>query len=294
MSDILRTELELFGMMPIEIIDGAPLLASRGYFTFQMDAGVLSDDGVLYDIERKLEVPFGAPIQHYRHSQKALGTSAVIIAADTSLYDSTRRPQSSPERQSLHMDGAYEATVPEVVVLFCLSPACDGGVSLIGDSKNAFERMAELFPSEVPCLFSNDCYAVIRGARASVGPVFTIVAESPDHVEIACRFSDHEFNRVEVRQDCQTAFRRFKSIIDSEEICHEIPLRAGQGLVVINQRVLHGRTAWVDNAAVKRRVARYWFSGGTPFLKGIPSGFRIKKSDNTINLLQELERMRSI
>jgi Taurine catabolism dioxygenase TauD, TfdA family len=256
-------------------------LRDSGYYIF--DESSIRDIDILGSL---LEKSFGSSVKHCKHSHNE-SPNIVIISNDNLLYDNVRRPQSTPEHQSLHADGVYELKPPRIVAFFCLKPSFLGGDSLLIDSKMILEKLLTTHPEKIWYLFKKDCYTIVRGEKEKTNPVFYVNKESNTHFEIGCRYSDHEFNDVLVSSECILIYNIFKELVNSEEALKIIRLHEGQGIIIMNDRVLHGRKSWIDNHSNKRKVARYWLNGKSSKIDCMPQGFLIQKSPELVAAIRK-------
>lgn len=238
----------------------------------------LSFDGYEEDIGGMFEGLFGKPVVHKRHG--AGRTGGVRISATG--FDGTQRPQTVPQKQSVHTDGAFEANPPVFLTLTCWNPAYRGGVSEIVDMSTVAAYLMEEFPDHFRALSRPDCYSVIRGEARQMRPVFKI-DDTPKGPVLSCAFSAHEFNEVDVHADCRESFDCLRNLVLNWAPVRKIKLAAGQSLIMNNQRVLHGRTAWVDSPKGTRSFDRHWFDGNADFVQDLPHGFLLENlGSNTL------------
>jgi alpha-ketoglutarate-dependent taurine dioxygenase len=194
----------------------------------------------------------GTPVDH-KHSDQA--THLVEIRVDGS-YDATRRPQSTPEHQSAHTDGAFLARSPAIVAMCGLAAAASGGESIVVYGNELLqEALATVPASDLSILFASDCYRVHRGEESLERPVLSL---SKDGTRLRISFGSHEFNRVDVAPAAEAAFRLVERLRMRRDLERRFLLMPGDALFLANFSVLHGRSAWIDGPGQKRHLLRAW------------------------------------
>lgn len=223
-----------------------------------------------------LEGVFGRPITHHRDSDASAARTAVhITASPPTSPNYVRRPQATPERQSPHTDGAYEETPPTLVYLLCLQNASEGGRSLLVDASAVFEFMLLTDPAGLVKLFDPDCYTIKRGKRAQTRAVFRVVSAERD-IRVTVAHSTHEFNAALPSSASRGAFESFTALVRHPKFVRLLTLGERTGILMKNERMLHGREAWTDTIEQTRHFVRYWFPANGAFPTMIKPGFSIR------------------
>jgi alpha-ketoglutarate-dependent taurine dioxygenase len=196
----------------------------------------------------------GVPVNH-KHADKA--THLVDIRANGS-YDATRRPQSTPDRQSPHTDGAFLAQPPAIVSLCSVATAERGGESLVvHGAKLLQEALTAMSAEDLSVLFRPDCYRVHRGPQSVERPVLSL---SPDSSRLLISFGSHEFNRVDVTPAADQAFQLIDRLRMRRDLQQRFLLAPGDAIFLSNFAVLHGREGWIDGSERKRHLLRVWIA----------------------------------
>ncbi|MFI5527300.1 TauD/TfdA family dioxygenase [Kitasatospora sp. NPDC051853] len=208
-------------------------------------------------IPNSLQTRLGAPVLH---KLGAGSTRLVSIRADSQESSTVRRPQNTPETQSPHTDGCFMASPPTVVALYCSSPAASGGESVLVDGARLLEECtAELAPHELSALFRDDAYEIARGDQVLRRAVLvTERAGGPPRVGLY--FSSHEFNTVDVHPDARRGFDLLARLSRDPSYQQNLDLRAGECLIFVNSRILHGRRSWRDSETAVRHFQRGWYA----------------------------------
>jgi hypothetical protein len=161
--------------------------------------------------------------------------------------------------QALHCDGTLEEIgAIATAVLYCMTAAPSGGETLVFESARAFKALsantvlAEALTSPNALMRTDVGYT----EASYVGPAFRV-----DRRGIVSRFSldntcDWENGRSRVRS-LDVALDRMSELAQPESpFSHEFRLCAGQGVMFANDRVAHGRRAYVDSPSDRRRMLR--------------------------------------
>jgi alpha-ketoglutarate-dependent taurine dioxygenase len=160
-----------------------------------------------------------------------------------------------------HVDGLLDE-IGEIrtTLLYCVSPAAEGGKTLLFNAGAAFALLHETDTEAAEALMSPlvlSRYATLRGTSGTYrGPAFIYEADG----RIATRFTDnhhciwHEDAHVDGSVKRALAFMREASA--DPEYSVGVHLEAGQVLVFCNDRISHGRTPYVDKPDRQRLLVR--------------------------------------
>jgi TfdA family taurine catabolism dioxygenase TauD len=238
------------------------LLASyrrRGYAWFELGVEPEAAARGIVDLAAALALgqAFVPPLYH------APGTAAlyddlgvnVLAAAEPSRQPACHPTFESRTSLELHTDGTLQALgeIP-TTTLFCQTPARCGGESTIFHSVNAFLRLAAGFPELASCLLDDRAlvrHATVNGSRASCpGPVFML-----RNGEVLSRYSttprdQWAFDEV---SGLREAYAALEELVRPPYLT-QIRLAAGQGLLLANDKVAHGRTAFEDGDEPRRML----------------------------------------
>ena len=155
-----------------------------------------------------------------------------------------------------HMDETYRISSVGITVLQMVTSSESGGHSTLVDGFNAVRRLRETSPdafdllSTVPVTFRRR-----HTGKTLDGKPRLLVSRTPlikldeNNEVVGVRINERHIAPLDVEGHLVEPF--YRAIRDLLQITYdpglriEIPLKSGQGLVFDNQRVLHGRTAFV-------------------------------------------------
>ncbi|OUA56154.1 TauD/TfdA family dioxygenase [Bacillus thuringiensis] len=162
--------------------------------------------------------------------------------------------------QGLHSDGTvHEIGHLKTTILFCESPAAEGGESILFHTMDAFYELAQAHPEAALAMFHPESLkrkADIGFEATHIGPAFAIEDE-----EIITRFTldhtalwEHGFERVpHLHQGYM--FLKEKAEPQSEYF-RKFTLGGSQGIIMANDKIAHGRLAFKDSEQLKRKMLR--------------------------------------
>ncbi len=150
----------------------------------------------------------------------------------------------------VHTDNPYRDPVPTVQILYCLKNGAEGGESLIVDGFRAVERLRDEDPRGL-ALLAGHCarFAYAGSPEVRLASRRPMIELAPDGEVVAVRFNNRSAAAItdvpfDAMIDYYTAYRRFADIVDDPAMAVRFRLAPGEGFVVDNLRVLHGRTAF--------------------------------------------------
>ncbi len=149
-----------------------------------------------------------------------------------------------------HTDNPYRDPVPTLQLLHCLETTADGGDSMVVDGFRAAQRLRDESPHGF-ALLARYCarfdYAGSPDVRLSARrPIIELL---PDGELICVRFNNRSTAPIidvpYADMDAYyAAYRRLGEIVDDPAMAVTFRLTPGDGFMVDNTRVLHGRTAF--------------------------------------------------
>jgi hypothetical protein len=165
---------------------------------------------------------------------------------------------------NLHVDRA------DMTSLLCLRQGGSGGISRVVSSLSVHNALLAKYPEYLPPLYEGMPYIYIEEAgdmRTWKGPVFGMTdgvlscSIRRDTVQKAIERSDVVMTALET-----AALRCFDNVVEDPALVFEMALEPGDIQFVNNYTVLHGRTAFTDDAAAgrKRHLVRLWLNFFTP------------------------------
>lgn len=178
--------------------------------------------------------------------------------------------------QPFHTDGGWLRRAPELVGLFCLESAEDGGLSRFVSLMTAHERLRDRAPALLerlyrPFWWDRQAEHAPDDRRVSAQPVFAAEADGvaaryyEDYVVKGQRLAGEPLDAPGTE-----ALAALREIVDAPEQWVEFRIEKGQLQYLNNRRFAHSRTAFADRAGPSRRhMLRLWNrQAGTTRLEG--------------------------
>jgi len=158
----------------------------------------------------------------------------------------------------------------DMTSLLCLRQSQAGGLSRVVSSMSVHNRLLDRHPEYLPPLYEGVPYVTIEEAgdmKSWKGPVFGVTdgvlscSIRRGTVEKAIRHPGVKMTPLETE-----ALRCFDETVADPELVYEMELVPGDIQFVNNYTVLHGRTAFTDDAdtARKRHLVRLWLRFFSP------------------------------
>lgn len=163
--------------------------------------------------------------------------------------------------QDWHVDGLLdEIGAIKVTTLYCVRDAEEGGETLLFNSLAAFEELRETDRAAAAALMEPTVLtrtSTIPGTTLSAtGPVF---AQGEDG-DLETRYTDNETctwdHSVGTGTELAAALAFMRAAADNPKYTTAVRLAPGQALVFRNDRVSHGRRAYVDRPESRRHLIR--------------------------------------
>jgi gamma-butyrobetaine dioxygenase len=159
---------------------------------------------------------------------------------------------------SPHTDNPYRDPVPTLQLLHCVQNAVEGGDTGLVDGFLAASLLADESPADLRLLASTPV------PFAWCDATNTLRAEVP-LIELDCRgeprcvrFNNRSMEAIAGTPESLAAFydayRHFAEIVTREELRLSFRLEGGDCLMFDNRRVLHARTAFVDDTGGSRHL----------------------------------------
>ncbi|MDN3255272.1 TauD/TfdA family dioxygenase [Streptomyces sp. MA25(2023)] len=163
--------------------------------------------------------------------------------------------------QDWHVDGLLDDVgVIKTTILWCVRPAHRGGETLIFNSLAAFLRLRAADPEAAEALMAPT--ALLRRStlpgvdHSRTGPVFAL----DENGELVTRYTDNDTCEWDHSAGAHGALRRALSFLaEQSRQAHSrlaVRLGAGEALIFRNDRLSHGREAYVDTARARRHLVR--------------------------------------
>ncbi|MEV0623676.1 TauD/TfdA family dioxygenase [Nonomuraea sp. NPDC050404] len=205
--------------------------------------------------------PFVPPL--YRRPG-AVGVAASGISTLTASAAHVPHPAVSASGQGLHVDGLLQPIGTVVTsILLCVRPAAEGGQSTLFNAVGAFRQLARTDPDAAATLLSDR----VLGRRATVngspdvswGPAFAVVDGT-----LVTRYSRDGNDLWDPEHGHEGALGRALATLaelaePGSPYALRFTLQAGQGLLMANSRICHGRTPYRDVPDRPRAMLRGLF-----------------------------------
>ena len=173
-----------------------------------------------------------------------------------------------------HTDGS------DLVGLMCLRPAKSGGLSCVANIVAIYNDMVETRPDLVAALFE-DLPWDYRGEEPPGGRPYYMRNVFTEHEgRLFCRFVPHYIKSSQrhaaaprLSPAAREALDRVTELANRPDYNVYMDLKPGEMQFINNYHVLHGRTAYEDDApnGIKRHLKRLWLA--TRHLKSRPRGY---------------------
>jgi hypothetical protein len=209
-----------------------------------------------------LGAPFTPPIYRGSGHTSSDGVSALTVAGDV---QPGAHPFQNRDSQALHCDGTVQQLGQiATTLMICVRPARSGGVTILFDALAAFGELAIEDPAVADQLVHPQ--ALVRTSDLADHPFTAGPAFGYHRGRMVTRYSRQPTDTYHPRRaEDQPALDRALRFLDdaaqpgSPHRC-EFSLAAGQALLLANDRVCHGRTAYQDDPMAPRMVLRALFT----------------------------------
>ena len=166
--------------------------------------------------------------------------------------------------QPFHTDGGWLWQAPELVGLFCLESAGEGGLSRFVSLMTAHEQLRQRAPALLerlyrPFWWDRQAEHPPDEARVSAHPVFERDADG-----VTARYYEdyvvkgHALAGEPLDATGTDALAALREIVDAPGHWVEFRIEKGQLQYLNNRRFAHSRTAFVDTGDARRHMLRLW------------------------------------
>jgi alpha-ketoglutarate-dependent taurine dioxygenase len=207
---------------------------------------------------RLLHEPFGVPIFHKLSDQ--YGIHPIRYMPGYPEYANV-----NAEHLDLHTDGSFEPVPPTYMLMYCETPADEGGDSLLASGDRLFKHLSLEHPGYLAALSKPAAFTITRDDRTAKRAVFT-----PVNGRLRLAFRSGNDIRLEIDSKAVTAFDHVRAWLRDPANCIHYKLGAGDILIFDNTRMLHGRTAFSRESA--RSLHGLWCNGQSAFRDRLTSG----------------------
>jgi hypothetical protein len=237
-----------------------------GYALFQLDPGWQHPSKALHNLAQALNLgeAFVPPLYRFSNSNlyDVYGVNTLTVVRGDEPYFS-HPVFGSTAALELHTDGTLQE-IDEIPtsVLFSVVRAAEGGETTIFQAVDAFLALQAAMPRLTLALLDDRALtkqATVNGSKATcTGPVFAYKAG-----ELLTRYSVSDRDRwnvdeVECLLDAKNAMADLAH--SGSPYYHQHHLDVGQGIILANNKVSHGRTGFSNSADHVRRMLRVLFA----------------------------------
>ncbi|MCR9214977.1 MAG: TauD/TfdA family dioxygenase [Proteobacteria bacterium] len=179
--------------------------------------------------------------------------------------------------QNFHTDNSYNLCPPDHVVLLCLHPAREGGISRVTSVNTAHNRMREAHPKLLQRLYQPFFYDRQREHAPDDVQVIERPVLSVENGRLKTRLSaqlirqGYELVGKSLDAEGEDALAAFYEILDDPALYREFFFEPGQIQIVDNRCLAHKRTKFTDwpEPERKRQLIRLWLrEEGRAFYNG--------------------------
>ncbi|WP_224283692.1 TauD/TfdA family dioxygenase [Streptomyces sp. LS1784] len=146
---------------------------------------------------------------------------------------------------ALHTECAQHPTPPRLLLLACARAGDTGGDSLLVDGQAVLAELAEHHPAAIEALAAERA-AYFGGSGGRFSPVLQQLAVSRWRLRL------RQDDLARFSPDAQQHLPTLRQAIDRNT--HRLRLAPGQGVVLDNHRLLHGRTAFSGERLILRAL----------------------------------------
>lgn len=179
------------------------------------------------------------------------GNKWIEIKYDPAFPKSYRH---SATDQPLHTDGSYERNAPDVSFFFCINSAKYGGATTFIDSSNLMEAL-EYHDSN---LFSECCVRPITFWKGDDSKTRPIISADKFGVQLTWNYFRVKNTSEEVRLLAEAFHDFLENKIVKGGLCLPVYLKPGDSVFFNDERLLHGRNAYL----AKNAGDRFLLKGG--------------------------------
>ena len=194
------------------------------------------------------------------HLGETVGSEAVEgkwthVCYDPSVQDAYR---SSRNAQPLHTDGSYQIESPDATCMYCISTAEEGGETVFISG----ERLVELLQADRPDLFKQLSSTPVCFSRqfnnGENGKTRKII-EQDAQGNIFLTWNYYRVDPaspVHVKKLCEDFHDYLQKKIMNSSHLFQIQLQPGEAVLWLDEKVLHGRNAFVAHEFGQRNLAK--------------------------------------
>jgi len=236
----------------------------RGYALFEVGGARDLTSELILNLADSLSLgkPFIPPLYAGSSAAHWYDTHGINTLKPSSGQSACHPAFDSCDRLPLHTDGSLQPLgLVRSVVMVCITPAREGGDTTIFDAVAAFNSIRIKQPHLARALLNERALvrrATVNGSEsAAAGPVFEI----KDGV-VGSRYSVTQADDwlVDECEDLAAARSALEKLAQVGSLYYsQLKLGSRQGILLANDRISHGRTAFLDAPMQNRHMLRSLF-----------------------------------
>ena len=162
---------------------------------------------------------------------------------------------------SIHTDSPHWEEVVDYVGLYCKNPAQQGGESLLCSTEKIYKEMLQNHPKYVKILkecFYFDKKEYKQGESKTIFKPILFEKDGKicfrylrDYIESGYAMENREMSKIQIE-----SLDYLDSLIQQSIVT--LKLQKNDAIIFNNLRLLHGRTAFIDNTEFRRDLRRVW------------------------------------
>jgi alpha-ketoglutarate-dependent taurine dioxygenase len=194
-----------------------------------------------------------APMAEDLATGRKTGDKWIEIKYDPRFPDSYRH---SATRQPLHTDGSYESRAPDISFFFCVRAAAVGGATTFVDSTDLL-RALELYSKP---LFRSCCDLPLTFAKGDDCKTRPIITHDARGAVLTWNYFRVVEDSVEAGQLRRDWHRFLEEKVVEGGLCFPCALAPGDAVFFNDERLLHGRNAFVAHQTGDRHLMKGGFN----------------------------------
>ncbi len=207
---------------------------------------------------------FGKIVLQNKKKQKYVHVTPNIKSLQTSKNEKFLRYHETNAGGDLHSDGPQLSTPPRYVFLACIKNSAKGGDNIIVDCKRIYSDIKKNERALLKTLNSN-YYIERRGFNFSNQNIFSRPIFSYKDNNLKFRYlrtyieAAYEKKNISMPDDKKDALDRLDSYLSQQKYQSKFKLNPGEILIINNNLLAHGRTAFsINNQSAQRDYLRIW------------------------------------
>ncbi|UOE58262.1 TauD/TfdA family dioxygenase [Priestia filamentosa] len=229
----------------------------HGFVIYEINEKV-DGDQLVYNIARAINLDDPYVPDHYKNHSTMYKNNKLNVISSGNVNN--HKAFRGGNQQDLHSDGTvHEIGFIKTTILFCQSSATKGGESIIFNTIDAFYELLEVdLEAAIAMLHPRSLKrtADIGFIESHIGPAFAI-----ENDEIITRFTlDHTADWTYGFENIPNLKRAYEFLSsrakEGSKQYMKFQLKDKQGIIMANDKIAHGRTAFIESEGAKRKLLR--------------------------------------